>query len=268
MAENTDQQKRTRRAQAAAGMVPISDIIFMTLRHWPWILVSVAVCVGLAYLYLLRTPKVYTHTADLLVKDEDKKGKSVSQMDFSDLGLFQSSTNIQNEVTNLSAKDLMEEVVKRLGLDVQYYRDGTFHDEVAYGNNLPVRVSIAGYPAERSYSFRLQVDKNGKADISDLAVAYKTEKKEYPGTYACQLGDSVKTPVGNISVIPTPVYSKGDAVDLLVRKYPVSQTTKSFHKRLGVELGNEKGTVISLSFADPSEARADDVLATLISIYN
>ena len=84
---------RGARAKAApSGSVPILDIIFMTLRHWPWILLSVAVCVGVAYFWLLRTPNVYSRSAEILIKDESK-GNSVGADEFANMGLFQSKTN-------------------------------------------------------------------------------------------------------------------------------------------------------------------------------
>ena len=87
------------------GTVPLSDIFFMTVHHWPWILLSVFICVGVAYVYLLRTPNVYSRSAEILVKD-DSKGQSTGADEFANLGLFQSKTNIQNEMTNLKAKAL------------------------------------------------------------------------------------------------------------------------------------------------------------------
>ena len=139
------QTAQKKKASNTNGTVPISDIFFMTLRFWPWILFSVILCVGIAYIYLLRTPSVYTRSAELLIKD-DSKGKTAGADEFADLGLFQSNTNIQNEMTNLRAKDLMEEVVKRLGLDVDYYSEGRFHDVVAYGYDLPVKVMLNTFP--------------------------------------------------------------------------------------------------------------------------
>lgn len=91
MAETKETNKK--KTSNNSGSIPLTDIFFMTLHHWPWILLSVVICVGAAYIYLLRTPDVYTRQADILVKD-DSKGKSVGSDEFSDLGLFQNNTNI------------------------------------------------------------------------------------------------------------------------------------------------------------------------------
>ncbi|MDE6628275.1 MAG: chromosome partitioning protein ParA, partial [Muribaculaceae bacterium] len=236
----------------------------MTLHHWPWILLSVLLCVGAAYVYLLRTPNVYTRSAEILIKD-DAKGQSTGGEEFANLGLFQSNTNIQNEMANLRAKDLMEEVVKRLGLDINYYHSGRFHDVVAYGYDLPVRLSVAGCPDEESFSMNLRVGKDGKVAIDDLAVA---DREKITETFVGGLGDSIATPIGTMVVMPSHAYQKGEKVDLIINKMPLSVARDSYNSRLNVTMSNEKGTVIKLTMADPSTQRADEVLNTLIGVYN
>ncbi len=245
--------------------VSLSDIFFLTIHHWQWIIASVALCVGLAYLYLLRTPAVYTQSAEIQIKDESQ-GQSVTASDeFSNLGLFQNNTNIQNEMTNLQAKDLMEEVVRRLGLDLNYYRDGAFHDKVAYGLDLPVKVSIKGLPEQSSASFTIQVTSNGKVTVDNLE---SPDHNIATRTYTAKLNEPINTPLGKMVVAPTSAYRSGETVELKVKKLPLEKARNSYSSRLGVSMTDEKGTVIRLTMADQSTQRADEVLNTLIGVYN
>lgn len=254
------------RAKAApSGTVPILDIIFMTLRHWPWIILSVALCVGIAYIHLLRTPDVYSRSAEILIKDESK-GNSVGADEFANMGLFQSKTNLQNEIYNLKSKDLMEEVVRRLGLDVNYYKSGRFHDEVAYGTDLPIKVNISDYPSEGSLAFNLKVNKDGQIIVKDLTVpgSGDTDGKTYTG----HLNEVISTSIAKITVVPTPFYSKGNSTELIVQKYPLGTARDSYNGRLSVIMSNENSSIIKLTVFDQSTQRADDVLNTLIDVYN
>ena len=88
-----------------------------------------------ATLYLLRTPKVYTRSAEIQVKDDNDGQSSLSMDAFKDLGVFQNTSNVKDEIAILQSRDLMEEVVRRLKLDVSYYNKGFFHDEVVYGTS-------------------------------------------------------------------------------------------------------------------------------------
>lgn len=262
MAETKDTNKT--KTYNNSGSTPLSDIFFMTLHHWPWIVLSVILCVGTAYIYLLRTPDVYTRQADILVKD-DTNGKSVSADEFSDLGLFQNNTNIQNEMDNLRAVDLMEEVVKRLNLDVNYYHEGRFHDVVAYGYDLPVKLSVSDFPPEKSFSLNLKLNKDGKVTIDNLSVP---DRKAFTHTFTGNLNDSIATPIGKIVVSTSHAYQKGQTVELSVKKIPLSAATESYNGRLGVSMSNDKGTVIKLTISDQSVQRADELLSTLINVYN
>ena len=264
MAEVKNSVNRARNNANQSGTVPLSDIFFMTLHHWPWILLSVIICVGAAYVYLLRTPNVYTRSAEILIKD-DSKGQSTGGEEFANLGLFQSNTNIQNEMTNLQAKDLMEEVVKRLGLDIDYYHGGTFHDVVVYGYDLPVKLTISGFPDEGSLSMDLTVSKDGKVSISDLK---ESDGEVFKNNYNGQLNDTITTPLGKMVVTPSHSYTKGEEISLIVNKMPLSLARDSYNARLNVTMSNEKGTVLKLTMADPSTQRADEVLSTLIGVYN
>ncbi len=252
------------RAKAApSGTVPILDIIFMTLRHWPWIILSVVLCVGIAYIHLLRTPDVYSRSAEILIKDESK-GNSVGADEFANMGLFQSNTNLQNEIYNLKSKDMTEEVVRRLGLDINYFKDGRFHDQVAYGTDLPVRVTATGYPEESSLSFTLKVDPAGQVTVKDFITPDGSYGKSYTG----RLNSAITTPGGSIIVSPSPLYIKGSDVELKVQKYPLSAARDSYNARLQVAMSSDNSSIIKLTVFDQSTQRADDVLKTLIDVYN
>ncbi len=263
MAEIKKTLNRTK-AESTTGTVPLSDIFFMTLRHWPWILLSIFICVGAAYINLLRTPNVYSRSTEVLIK-VDRKGRSTSPDDFAKLGLVQSNTNIQNEMANFKAKDLTEEVVRRLGLDVSYYHRGTFHDVVAYGDDLPVKVEIADYPEDSWFSMELNVSKDGKVVISDLK---DSSGETYKQTFSGDLKDSINTPLGNIITNPTESYHVGETISLIIRKLPLRAARDSYNGRLNVAMADEESTVLRLTIADQSPQRADDFLSTLIGVYN
>ncbi len=246
------------------GAVPMTDILYRTLHYWPWVLLSVFICVGVGVIYLLRTPNIYTQSASILIKD-DTKGKSVGGEEFADLGLFQSNTNIQNEITTLKSSTLMGEVVKRLRLDINYFTAGTFHNNVAYGTDLPVEVDMPELADNSSVFFRLHVGKDGKYTITDL----KKDKTEYEGkSFSAVLEDSVATPVGKIIVTKSPYYTDDSVFDCEVVRTPVSTAIANYGNRLVVKLNNEKSTVIDLLITDRSVQRADAILSMLIGVYN
>ena len=117
-------QKNTKPGQPD-DFLRIQDLLYLCLARWKWFVLSLAITTGVAAVYLLCTPAVYTRTASVLIK-EDSKGKSVSPdlESFSEFGLFQSSTNVNNELITFQSPALMTEVVKRFRLDMNYFVPG------------------------------------------------------------------------------------------------------------------------------------------------
>lgn len=244
----------------------IQDLLYLCLARWKWFVLSLMVTIGVATVYLLRTPAVYTRTASVLIK-EDSKGKSVSSdlESFSEFGLFQSGTNVNNELITFQSPALMTEVVKRLRLDMNYFVPGKFHRQVAYGLTLPVDVTINDLPENESAGFTLKIQPDGTLYLSDfIRNGTDFDEKDVKGS----LLDSITTPLGKIIIHTTPNYVKGEAYTLYVGKSSLYNAVNSCSSNLSVSLNSEKASVIDLSFKDNSTQRAEDVLSMLISVYN
>ncbi len=258
-------QKNTKPGQPD-DFLRIQDLLYLCLARWQWFVLSLVVTVGAATVYLLRTPAVYTRTASVLIK-EDSKGKSVSSdlESFSEFGLFQSGTNVNNELITFQSPALMTEVVKRLRLDMNYFVPGKFHRQVAYGLTLPVNVTISDLSENESAGFTLEVQPDGTLFLSDFI----RNGTEIGGTdIKGNLLDSITTPLGKIMIHATSNYVKGEAYTLYVGKSSLYNAVNSCSSNLSVSLNNEKASVIDLSFRDNSTQRAEDVLSMLISVYN
>lgn len=257
--------KIVKKQTTTKNTIPITDVLYRTLHYWPWVLLSVAVCMGISIFYLLKTPKLYRQTASILIK-EDRKGKtSASIDDYGNFGLFSINTNIQNEAITFNSRGIMKEVVQRMNLDMNYYLPGRFHKVVAYGTTLPVNVVMPNFPDNESASFQLDIAQGGKLTITDLKVNGKDSPNK---TYSGSLGDTIVTPSIKLVIHPTAYYDVNTPVDLSVSKIPLDAATASYVGRLSVSMNNEDATIIDLTFIDQNIQRADDVLATLIGIYN
>ena len=257
-------QKKTQ-VQNTQDFIRIQDLLYMCLAKWHWFVLSLAVCLGVAIAYLLRTPPVYTRSASILIKD-DSKGKSAStdMESFADFGIFTTNTNVNNEMGTLQSPDLMREVVRRLHLDMNYLVDGRFHKVTIYGDQLPVAVSFADFPDNQSASFRLHLGTNGRYTLYELTRNGEPVEGEVKG----KLGDTVQSPFGKMSVTATAHYRKGQEAEIEVMRSSIKGAVGAASSRLTVSQDDEKSNIITLSFQDVSIQRAEEVLNTLISVYN
>ena len=245
----------------------IQDLLQLCLAKWRWFAVSLSIALGIAVLYLLITPPVYTRSADILIK-EDSNGNSPTGDfgSFADLGLFQANSNVNNELISLQSPATILEVVKRLHLDVDYSTDGSFHDKVLYGKDLPFNISFLDLADHEAATLTLKETEDGRIQLSD----FTRDDEDMDNGESCsgQAGDTLHTPLGRIVVQPTLFYPNREAAELYVSRNSLYDTVDRYTQSLTVTLKDEKATVISLSCQDVSIQRAEDILNTLISVYN
>lgn len=248
----------------------IRDIWSMCIRRWPWFVISVAICLGVAVFRIMKTPPVYTRSAQVLIKEE-RRGRSIAsdvQTSISDLGLVNMNVNVNNEILSISSPDLMQEVVKRLHLEVDYKLVHRFYDRTLYGSTLPLRVEFLDLGNSES----AMLDIVPAADSSSYLFSNFRrggEEFELVNNVICAVGDTVQTPLGRI-VLNASAYPDVAPLESVLRVYrsPIGAASRRFSGALHVDLANKQATVISLSFNDVNTQRAEEALNMLINVYN
>ena len=243
----------------------IRDIWNLCISNWKWFVLSVAICLAVAAFYILKSVPVYSRSSSVLIK-EDRRSGSVSAdiaSAFSDLGVGQTWVNVGNELVTFTSPDLIMQVVKNLNLDVNYTKDGFFHDQTLYGSSLPVRVRFLNIPNNASAGMTVTPTDSASVRLDDFM--YLGEKVK--GSMTAAYGDTVETAFGKIIVEQAEF--KGDF------DFPVSVTragyqaaTRGCRSRLNAALNGKNTTVIDLSYRDVNVQRAEDVLRMIINVYN
>lgn len=264
----SETQQHTRPAAKADDFIRIQDLYYLCLARWKWFVLSLVVCLGIAAIYLLKTPPVYTRTASLLIKEESK-GQSLSGdvgSSFSDLGLFQSNTNVNNELISLKSPAVMYDVVKRLHLEVDYSTEGSFYPQVRYGQNLPLTVSFAGLGDNETAV--LTVESVRPKGVKLTSFVHNGEKVD--GEVVGVLNDSLVTPIGKVVIRPAAAFVdwQKTSESLTVSRSGLNSAVSRYADGLSVALNDEKATIIDLSFRDVCIQRAEDILNTVIAVYN
>lgn len=265
-----------RRQVEQAMRVDIKAVLLKTIFQWWWLLLSIGVCVGAAYAYLLTQPSIYTRSADIIVK-EISEGQSAILEKFEDIGLTSSKVNLNNEIANITSKDLMTEVVTRLNLDVNYHENGIFRDDALYGYTLPINASILNFPADGSFSFTAKLSKNGDVKISKLSF-YKPQNlkdgtkaesaSESDKVYCGKLNTPITTAAGQLLIATTPNYRNGTETTIFVDKWPTNTARDYYLRKLAVTPASKETSILHLQMSDPVIQRADDVITNVIDIYN
>lgn len=248
-------------AEASKETISFQKIIARLLSLWPWLILSVSVCLAVAFFYFTTSPRQYKIRASVLVQDDKKStdlgGASILQ----DFGLLGGKSNVDNEAEIFKSRTLMEQVVRNLQLNVHYFIPGKFRSTEIYSES-PVVLTIvknsdtlaSGLPG-----YTLEFDKTNPTRFTLFNEFTQLKGK---------LGDTLSLGAGNIVVSP----SKGFA------RWPVDQSleitigavdgaTQFYMGSLAVDIPNDEVSVIYLTLTETIPEKGQKILDALINAY-
>ena len=248
----------------------LQDLLLLCLNRKMWFVISVAICLALASIYLLRTQPVYTRDASVEIKKNEQNDKSLASelSAVSGMGIFSGNSNVRNELVYFQSPDLIMEVIKRLGIDVSYTTDGSFHKKTLYGQSLPIMVSFNDLTYSDRASLTVTLTEKGEVKLSDFVR--NGEECGDGKVLIARLGTEVKTPLGRVLVSRSAYYDNlvDGKSNIYVTRSNIMAAVTSYKSKLTTKLNQKDNDIIDLSFEDVSIQRAEDFLNMLIAVYN
>lgn len=237
------------------------DILMVGLRHWLWFLISVVICLGLSYLYIKKSPKIYQRQATVLIKNDSQSGRSFSESAvFDDLGFMNGTNNVNNEISIFKSKRLMIEVARRLNLDVDYYRTGKLSTASCYAST-PVKLKFLDAKESDLHSLVMNVK-------SDNEIILKNFDETHGKSVTAKIDEVVSTPIGRIQPVRNSREGTSYGVDIHVDKLDLESVGIRYSNDLHSQLETKGTSIVTLALSDMSPERAEDVLNTLIQVYS
>ena len=268
-----EEGKEKMRAQSEE-QINIQEILFRYLIHWPWFVVSVIVCVDLAWGYLRLTTPVYNISATVLIKDEKKGGGANMSSELEKMGLngfVSSSSNIENEIEVLKSRTLAREVVSSLGLFVTYMDEDKFPNKELYRTS-PVLVSLTPQEADRlpqTMEIDMLLQPAGAMDVQ-----VKVGKKEYR-KHLEKLPAVFPTDEGTVaffanndtlsSLRPESVTTERHITAYINRPFAVA---KGYAGSLSITPTSKATSVVTVSLKNSNTQRGKDYIDKLLEMYN
>ena len=240
----------------------LRDLLIFVLKKWYWFALSVTVCLTVAVFYLLSTPKIYERKAIVLVKDT-RNNPSESAL-FQDLGFFEGTNNVNNEVIILKSHKIMAEAVRRLKLDISYTVKEGFKTSELY-TRTPIEFTFVNTEETQWITFNAKILNENEVAIWD----FTSKEVESNQTVILNLNDTINTPSGKIVVTPTLWYEEAwYGKTITVEKTNRKNVINACRNALNVNVENKITAIINLTIKDVSTQRAEDILNTVIAVYN
>lgn len=269
--EDIKEQSDSKVKEASKADIQMSDVIAWTTTHKLFISLSVFVCLVLGFLYANRSQQIFQRESSVMIRSDSYGNSQIGELAaFSDLNLFNTGIDVYNEIEAFRSPILMERIVERLGINTTYTSKNWIGRVTDWYDETPLVVKfvdpITSYDGEKvtSFSFSLSSDDDKTFHVSDVRI----NDEPCRSTADIKVGVASKTPVGTIVVEPTKFYKDNFSGTLYVDHTTVKNCAKSKIKSLESSLSDKKSTVINFSFTDSNAKRAEDILNTLLDVYN
>lgn len=251
-------------------------IFAAVVLNWQWFLLSLIICICAAFIYLRYTEPVYSVSARMLIKDENKQNNPAQMLaGVEDLGFLSNSTGINNEIEVLKSRVLLREVVKDLKLYTEYRGEGRVINPINYQTQ-PVNVdldplhldSLDYNLLERYQWLNMRLFREGTNYIIQGNVMTGNRPSEAFNRRAKSLPAVFKTSIGTITLT-----ANGDrkmpegAVHLVTLRPPMSVAT-GYLANLSIAPTSKSTSIAQLTLTDKNYRRAMDVLRQLNICYN
>ena len=254
----------------------IKDLLLTCFAKWRWFALSLLLLLSIAIYKVVTTHPTYSRYTDILIKSGEQGNMGDQMEKFASMGAFRGNTTVYNEIHAVQSPANVYEVVRRLNLDMNYECDGTFHKKVLYGNSLPVKATICDIPENAYAAFNMVLHPDGSYTLDNFEYAYGEEMEIDPdisvkGKLATngESSDTIKTPIGRIHIVPSVSYHPVEEdFKIYVTRYGLHGTAASYGAMLSFALKDKDADVITISMTDKSTQRAEDVLNTVIEVYN
>lgn len=227
------------------------------LAKWYWFALSVILCMAVAYIYMLTVPVVYEREAIVQLKNKVKIEEA-----FSEKQMFEDTenNNINGEILIFKSRVLIDQVIRKLGLDVAYSIDNGLKTTSLY-KNAPLKVSFPDSTFTRPASFSIVPVATDRFRIEGL-------EDDPDGVMEYTFGTRIETPLGWMTVDRTAAFSADWLnVPVLVACHSDKSLISSLLGQLEVKRSVNDANLLTLTYLDTNPERGDDILNTLIQEY-
>ena len=233
----------------------IKVVVEKFISRWRWFVVSIPLCLLIAFLVCQSWVPIYNVTGKVMISDS-KKGELGSNVMMKELGFAATDMFVENEIVELQSKNLLREVVKELDLNIRYFREGFLRDRELYDSS-PVKVLVDNPAGIRDTSFYVTLDTANVVVLSDL-----DGKEIWSGHYS----ESVSMGDYHLSIERNGEVSSREKIRVDLSDY--RKTTDRFSKNLNVQILVKNTNSVLVSLKDAVPTRGIAIINTLVKRYN
>ena len=228
----------------------IKDLFFKYVRFLPVFLLSLALALLGAWIYLRYATPIYRASGTIEIKNDEQSG-AMGDPRFNQLTFNPGTENIQNEIEVLRSKPLMDRVVNALNLQVGYNAVGKIKSPDIYKQGPFLLKIFELYDSSRSFTLDLKF-------INDTVFKIDDEKENF------RIGELFKNIHGVFRLNKNSYSSLGKEYTISWR--PTSRATSIFTG--DIQIAPKPGTdILSITIETTNAQKSADIVNQLMIEY-
>ena len=247
--------------------------------HWYYFILSIIICLFLAFLYNRYTDKIYKVSTDILIRDDNNSQLGVENI-IEGMELFSGKTNLENEEAVLKSYTLASRTIKKLDLQLSYFMHGNVQKIYLYDQTpfvIQFDSSHCQLP-ESEFFIELIDDNKFNADenctdqytydlFNDNRNKNLSVNLDYEKTH--HFNENIETPYFSFQIIKTSFYD-----DLILEEkssysfifHSLDIITKKHVNLLNINSTSKESSVLSLSIIESNRRKNIDYINTLAKL--
>ncbi len=251
--------------------VDLKQTLELFLSYWKWILLCVIIAITFGFIHLRYADYEYKANATIKIRDEEQSQKLPSLDDVKANGLFSGGADkIKDEIKVIRSREIAENIIKRLNLNIRYYADGKIKEKEYYKDS-PIKINF--YESDSiinriSQVLFIKIKSPTQYLLFNEKEQSLFDSREDSEGKLYDFGEKVETPYGGFYIVPNDgKYAPKPGTNIKIAIIPVRKLINAYSKN--VTISTEKGSsVIGLELKETVAQRAIDYLDELIKEYN
>ncbi|MDD4777216.1 MAG: polysaccharide biosynthesis tyrosine autokinase [Fermentimonas sp.] len=262
--------------------IDVMGILLKYLSYWKWFVLSLIFCLVIAVAYIYFSLPKYEVATSIVFKDDQRGGGGTELNVFKEMGVVTRRNNVDNEVEILKKSLIVENVVRELGLFVNYTEMKPFlpietkgsneflsrlphrKSAVLYGDELPVVLSLTENNLNsiaKPISFDMFIDQSG-----ELTFSGKYEKEKFHETVPYE-DRMLRLPFGVLMIRKGKSFPQENMKIHVTISHPQSAANQ-YLGNLEIELTSKTSSVANVTLVTYNTGLGKDFLREYINAYN
>ena len=242
-------------------------IIDVLILNWQWFVLSLIICLGIAWLHLRYTTPYYSAFAKVFVKTNS----TTNLRSINALGEVVQSYGMENEKLIMKSTAIAEETIRDLKLYTRYNAKGLIRNRSLYKSQ-PVTVEIDPVSVEKlNRPINLEITRKGDEYHVEGTYYIPVDEVTSKGPYGIdrmlsKFPCTIRTKAGYLTFYTTNRVLEDGETELVSIDSP-ARLAGSYAGRLNVS-ESEGTSILNLSIVDDLPQRAIDYLRQIVNSYN